>query len=184
MKGHPTHIKILEKSKKLFACHGFDKTSTKLIAEAAGIKKPSLYYFFKNKEEIYSSIIKEIISDAITLFRQSTLEGAKLQAVLEQLLELSKKNGPLVFSGNSLGEKSLKIISQDYQELLVAMASYLDSLELVLKTEESIIIILDTSQMYAKRVSYGQKVPSTQRYSQILTQLLSHSHHEKILHTQ
>lgn len=174
MQNNKTHIKILEKSKKLFACHGFSKTSTSLIAEAVGIKKPSLYYFFKNKEEIYLSILEEIMNDVVELFSKSHQQQESLQQVLEKLLELSKENGPIIFSTASLSDTGMEKITKHSQELATIMKKYLSTQDLLLTDEESLIIILDTSQMYAQRIAHGHFKITPEHYSCILTRLLTH----------
>ena len=44
---------------KQFSLHGFDKTTMDNIAESIGMKKASLYYYYKNKESIFQSVIEE-----------------------------------------------------------------------------------------------------------------------------
>ena len=44
---------ILEASKQLFNRMGYTKTSVDDIAQAVGMQKSSLYYYFKNKEELF-----------------------------------------------------------------------------------------------------------------------------------
>jgi AcrR family transcriptional regulator len=50
---------ILDASRKLFNRLGFQKTSVDDIAQAVGMKKSSLYYYFKNKEEIFFEAFAE-----------------------------------------------------------------------------------------------------------------------------
>ncbi len=52
-----TKTKILEAAKRLFREKGFAGVSTNTIIEAVGIKKPTLYYYFKNKETLYCSVL-------------------------------------------------------------------------------------------------------------------------------
>nr|MCR4735058.1 TetR/AcrR family transcriptional regulator [Treponema sp.] len=52
-----TKEKILESSLTLFSKQGYDGTSVEQIAQAVGIKAPSLYKHFKGKEEILNAII-------------------------------------------------------------------------------------------------------------------------------
>ena len=42
---------------ELFATKGYPGTSVREIVEAAGVTKPSLYYYFENKEQLYRSLI-------------------------------------------------------------------------------------------------------------------------------
>ena len=52
-----TKDKILEEALTLFAEKGYDGTGVDQIAEAVGIKAPSLYKHFKGKEDILNTII-------------------------------------------------------------------------------------------------------------------------------
>jgi len=48
---------ILAQAAKLFATSGFAGASMQDLAKAVGITKASLYHFFKDKEEIHSSVV-------------------------------------------------------------------------------------------------------------------------------
>ena len=56
----PTKEKILESALELFSVHGYEDTSVAEIAAAVGIKAPSLYKHYRNKEEIFSAILQKI----------------------------------------------------------------------------------------------------------------------------
>ncbi|MFW5870378.1 MAG: TetR/AcrR family transcriptional regulator [Candidatus Sumerlaeota bacterium] len=43
----------------LFASKGYNGTSVREIVEAAGVTKPTLYYYFENKETLYRRLIVE-----------------------------------------------------------------------------------------------------------------------------
>lgn len=58
---------ILKEGRDLFARHGVKKTSMDDIAEAVGMAKTSLYYYFKSKEEFFQAVIKH---ESETLIRQ------------------------------------------------------------------------------------------------------------------
>ncbi|MEY8001748.1 TetR/AcrR family transcriptional regulator [Clostridium sp. Mt-5] len=55
--------KIKLEAMKLFAVHGYEKTSMQLIANNVGIKKASLYAHFKGKEDIFFSIVNDCIKN-------------------------------------------------------------------------------------------------------------------------
>jgi len=50
---------ILEASKNLFSRLGYNKTSVDDISQAVGMKKSSLYYYFKNKEDMFMCSFKD-----------------------------------------------------------------------------------------------------------------------------
>jgi len=51
-------IEILEAAKGLFNRQGYAKTSVDDISQAVGMRKSSLYYYFKNKEDLFMSSFK------------------------------------------------------------------------------------------------------------------------------
>lgn len=58
MKQQDTKNKIIEKALELFSKNGYDSVSVAQIAEAVGIKAPSLYNHFTSKREIFDDIVK------------------------------------------------------------------------------------------------------------------------------
>lgn len=61
--GYKTKEKILKVAEKLFAEKGFNGTSIDKIAKTAGVNKGLIYYHFKNKKDIFVSIMKNIINE-------------------------------------------------------------------------------------------------------------------------
>ena len=51
-------IAIIESSRDLFAKYGYKKTTMEDIANALRKGKSSLYYYFKNKEEIFQAVLE------------------------------------------------------------------------------------------------------------------------------
>jgi AcrR family transcriptional regulator len=50
-------VSIFDAAARLFAAKGYTGTSVREIVEAAGVTKPTLYYYFKNKEDLYLQLI-------------------------------------------------------------------------------------------------------------------------------
>nr|WP_271208817.1 TetR/AcrR family transcriptional regulator [Rhodococcus wratislaviensis]GLK33170.1 TetR family transcriptional regulator [Rhodococcus wratislaviensis] len=48
---------VLDAALRTFAAHGYERTSVNDIAEAAGLKKPSLYHYMDSKEDLLENII-------------------------------------------------------------------------------------------------------------------------------
>ena len=59
MKNEATRQKIVEKALDLFSVYGYDAVSVGQIAEAVGIKAPSLYNHFVGKQAIFDAIVEE-----------------------------------------------------------------------------------------------------------------------------
>ncbi len=78
MPGHDAHIlreRILQAALGMFALKGFDDTSMEDIALAIGCSKGGLYYHFRDKEQLFASVI-ERCRDARTLQERRVLTEA------------------------------------------------------------------------------------------------------------
>lgn len=78
---------ILETALKLFARHGFDGTSTKQIAQAAGVAEGLIFHYFPTKDDLLNAVFETRHSYFGEL--QSLLEGAELKPASEILKELA-----------------------------------------------------------------------------------------------
>ena len=58
MKQEDTKQKILDKALELFSEYGYDSVSVGQIAQAVGIKAPSLYNHFPGKQAIFDAIVE------------------------------------------------------------------------------------------------------------------------------
>jgi AcrR family transcriptional regulator len=54
--GTPVPQKLLAAATRLFAEHGYDRTSVQEIVEAAGVTKGALYHYFGSKEDLLQEI--------------------------------------------------------------------------------------------------------------------------------
>ena len=55
-----TRASILLHGERLFATNGFDKTRLEDIAEAVGIKRASIVYYYRDKAEVYDAVLAEV----------------------------------------------------------------------------------------------------------------------------
>jgi len=53
---------ILRAAARLYAIQGFEGTSMRDIAEAAGVTKPLIFYHFESKERLYASLLNEALA--------------------------------------------------------------------------------------------------------------------------
>jgi AcrR family transcriptional regulator len=54
-----THRRILQAAQHLFATQGYERTTTKQLAEAAGVAEGTLFRHFENKHAIWSAVAAE-----------------------------------------------------------------------------------------------------------------------------
>jgi len=66
---------ILETCLTVFARHGYEKTSTVMLAEAAGISRALIFHHFKSKKELYLSLLDKCFEKgSIEMGFNNTLE--------------------------------------------------------------------------------------------------------------
>lgn len=70
---------ILIKALDLFSSYGYDPVSVRDIASAVGIKESSLYNHFKNKQDIFDSILAEYSERGGQMFRKVEITGEDMQ---------------------------------------------------------------------------------------------------------
>ena len=58
-----TAQRILDAAEDLFAAKGYSATSLGDVADRVGIRSPSLYNHFKNKEALYESVLERLLTD-------------------------------------------------------------------------------------------------------------------------
>ena len=57
--------KILEAALETFAQYGYRRTSMEDIARAAGVSRPALYLLFRNKEDLFRSLVERLHAAAL-----------------------------------------------------------------------------------------------------------------------
>ncbi len=86
--------RILDAALKLFAHQGYGSTSVREVVEAAGVTKPTLYYYFDGKEALFREVIASKLSDgqrrvAAALDGEDTVVD-KLRAVILSMVSGAK----------------------------------------------------------------------------------------------
>ncbi|MBC8237844.1 MAG: TetR/AcrR family transcriptional regulator [Helicobacteraceae bacterium] len=94
-----TKTKILKESKSLFSELGYKGASVRKIAAKVGIRESALYNHFKNKEEIFLSVAKDIFASPFSFnsneIQEQALKGKpflKKYAMQYKLLSFDKDN--------------------------------------------------------------------------------------------
>ena len=63
---------ILEAAGKRIATHGFEKTTMQEIATDLEISKAALYYYFPDKESLFSAVVEREMEEFFSLVRKMT----------------------------------------------------------------------------------------------------------------
>lgn len=126
--------KSLSASMKLFALHGFNRTTMADIAEAAGISRATLYLHFKNKEEIFRALADHVVEESLRQMREAwqpntafhkNLEAAILakDGRLHRLKHTSPHGGELLASNSESVLACAQILEAGFIEFLCARAA-------------------------------------------------------------
>jgi AcrR family transcriptional regulator len=78
-----TKEKILMEALTQFSARGFEPVSVRDIAYAVGIKESSLYNHFRNKQDIFDTILKEYTGRWAAIFNQVQLTGDDRQFAVD-----------------------------------------------------------------------------------------------------
>ena len=84
---------ILEAALDVFSVHGFRGATIDQIAEAAGMSKPNLLYYFPRKEEIYKRLMTSMLDIWLAPLREIDSDGdpvPELRSYLRRKLEMSR----------------------------------------------------------------------------------------------
>src|ERR1700756_264940 len=120
--------RILDAARKLIAEHGFEATSTKAIAAAAGVPSGLVFYYFETKDALIEAIFDEntaVISKAVARTRSGPLEVV-LRAVYDELLArryLAQIAVAAIASSHPIAQKALA----SRRRGLAALADYFRS---------------------------------------------------------
>ena len=85
--------RILEAALDIFAQHGFRGATIDQIAEAAGMSKPNLLYYFRSKEDMYVTLLKRLLETWLAPLRDLDDIGeplAELRGYIRRKLEMAR----------------------------------------------------------------------------------------------
>ncbi len=75
--------RILQAATRLFGLRGYGGTSVSAVVAAAGVTKPTLYYYFASKEALYTEAVERHVTQARTRLEALLDEAHDLRSVLE-----------------------------------------------------------------------------------------------------
>jgi TetR/AcrR family transcriptional regulator, cholesterol catabolism regulator len=127
--------KIREAAAKLFAEKGFENTTTRDIAGAAGINNASLYYYFDSKEQLLYQILEEVIRTGLQRMTEIEQSAKPLKEKLALTLRIHTtaavdfdKMKLLVHDQRSLSPGHRKELNQKQSEYVSRLIAILQQL--------------------------------------------------------
>jgi AcrR family transcriptional regulator len=83
----PVARHIARAAARLFAERGYDATSVREIVEAAGVAKPTLYYYFRSKEGLAQALLTVPLSTLVETLRRIVTTVEEPVECLAQVIE-------------------------------------------------------------------------------------------------
>lgn len=74
--------RILEAALDVFSQHGFRGATLDQIAEASGLSKPNILYYFAGKEEIHVTLLNQLMDTWLDPMREIDAQGEPLEEIL------------------------------------------------------------------------------------------------------
>ncbi|MBX9458351.1 MAG: TetR/AcrR family transcriptional regulator [Rhizobium sp.] len=84
---------ILEAALDVFSSHGFRGATIDEIAEAAGMSKPNLLYYFRTKEAMHRALIERVLDTWLDPLREFDAEGnpeSEIRSYIRRKLEMAR----------------------------------------------------------------------------------------------
>lgn len=84
---------ILEAALEVFSAHGFRGSTIDQIAEAAGMSKPNLLYYFRRKEDIHETLMLRLLDTWLAPLRELDNVGdplTELRGYIRRKLEMAR----------------------------------------------------------------------------------------------
>jgi TetR/AcrR family transcriptional regulator len=84
---------ILEAALEMFSQHGFRGATIDQIAEAAGMSKPNLLYYFRSKETIHVALMQRLMATWLAPLKELDAAGdpfAELSGYIRRKLEMAR----------------------------------------------------------------------------------------------
>lgn len=149
---------ILMVSTELFINQGYDKTTIRQIAEAAGIGRGHLYYYFKKKEDILIHIFKEVINkiyDSVIKSSNDTseiiLSYAMIQCIYTYTLVYNEKLFRVYIQASNI-----EIVRRESQNMLIDLCKK--------KAQEMRYYISDKDICFSVTIGYAGECELLKRF--------------------
>jgi AcrR family transcriptional regulator len=89
---------ILDAAAELFTTRGYTSTSTRVIAEAVGVRQASLYHYFKTKDDILSALLRQTVTPTLA-FNEQLAAADPVLSPAERLHALASFDGAQFLNG-------------------------------------------------------------------------------------
>ncbi|MCX5016494.1 TetR/AcrR family transcriptional regulator [Streptomyces sp. NBC_00555] len=95
--GRPPREEILCAAAELFTARGYAATTTRTVAERAGMRQATMYHYFGGKEELLAELLESTVAPSLVLARQLLADSGRPAA--RRLWELCRSDVLLLCGG-------------------------------------------------------------------------------------
>ncbi|MFJ6796244.1 helix-turn-helix domain-containing protein [Streptomyces sp. NPDC091268] len=95
--GRPPREELLYAAAELFTVQGYAATTTRAVAERAGMRQATMYHYFGGKEELLAELLESTVSPSLVLARRLLTQEDRPAA--ERLWELCRSDVLLLCGG-------------------------------------------------------------------------------------
>jgi AcrR family transcriptional regulator len=92
--GEATRDRILRLADTLFAEHGYARVSMRMVATAAGVTKPALYYHFRNKDALFEECVLATQKRMSEMLGEAASSGGSLEERLRAVAHILLTGSP------------------------------------------------------------------------------------------
>ena len=129
MSGTDKKSEIIQASRKIFAHYGYDKTTLDDIGKIVGLNKTSLYYYYKNKETIFTDVLLTELDSFLSAAKNKTEQvygyGNRIKAFIKELLAYSGNAANLIGLTNETMQTARPCIKNLTDDFLNKLIHYL-----------------------------------------------------------
>jgi AcrR family transcriptional regulator len=122
-KNDSRRVEILEKATNCFTQFGFNKTTLDDIGDALGFNKAALYYYFKNKEELFSNVMKYELARLWDKLREETGETKGFENKMLKYLEIRTNGWIALVKLNGLSKDNLINLNDTFSNAIMSFRS-------------------------------------------------------------
>ncbi|MFE2285895.1 helix-turn-helix domain-containing protein [Streptomyces sp. NPDC059443] len=95
--GRPPREELLYAAAELFTVKGYAATTTRAVAERAGMRQATMYHYFTGKEELLAELLESTVAPSLVLARRLLLETDR--PATRRLWELCRADVMLLCGG-------------------------------------------------------------------------------------
>lgn len=127
MKKDNKRADLLNVAASVFAKHGYEKTTLEDIAAAAGLNKATLYYYFKDKEAIFSGAVINELAGLMESLRKESDKQISAELKLLYYIRHRWRCYEKALNISALADSARELLRSLYQQIQDEEITYLAS---------------------------------------------------------